>query len=109
MNRTRTLAVTSRLLTWLSTLLAYDELEAQPKIGCLPAANVLFLGNSITLHGPKADIVIVAIGKNVSEPKTEHSKLKMRRGQGPLADGAQRTWHADSRRAEFFLGESRQG
>ena len=30
--------------------------EVLPRVGTLPAAKVLFLGNSITLHGPKPDI-----------------------------------------------------
>src|SRR6187399_1258250 len=35
---------------------ADDEPPAGPKIGSLPVGKVLFLGNSITLHGPAPDI-----------------------------------------------------
>ena len=38
------------------SLNAAEPQPTPPKIGTLPAARVLFLGNSITLHGPKADI-----------------------------------------------------
>lgn len=45
-------AFTALILITRSTFAA----DALPQIGALPAAKVLFLGNSITLHGPKPDI-----------------------------------------------------
>ena len=52
---------THLLRTVLLTCLAVSLGAAQPEtvtptIGALPATKVLFLGNSITLHGPKPDI-----------------------------------------------------
>ena len=47
---------TALLLTLLAALHAADAPSAKPMIGSLPAAKVLFLGNSITLHPPKPDI-----------------------------------------------------
>ena len=44
------------LLASLSALPAADSPSAKPLPGSLPAAKVLFLGNSITLHPPKPDI-----------------------------------------------------
>ena len=44
------------LVSALTALHAADSPRATPMIGSLPAAKVLFLGNSITLHGPKPDI-----------------------------------------------------
>ena len=44
------------LLIPLAALLAIDAPPVTPMIGHLPAARVLFLGNSITLHAPKPDI-----------------------------------------------------
>ena len=44
------------LLAPLAALRAADAPPARQTIGSLPAARVLFLGNSITLHGPKPDI-----------------------------------------------------
>ena len=40
----------------LAALRAVEPAPSAPMIGSLPAAKVLFLGNSITLHGPKPDI-----------------------------------------------------
>jgi lysophospholipase L1-like esterase len=44
------------LLSPLLTTQAADPLPAKPMIGKLPASKVLFLGNSITLHGPAPSI-----------------------------------------------------
>lgn len=49
----RTLALALACLLALAPLHAAD---APLKMGSLPASRVLFLGNSITLHAPKADI-----------------------------------------------------
>lgn len=133
-----------------SVALCADELRSQPPIGGLPAGRILFLGNSITLHGPapkigwtgnwgmaastrqndyvhlltaklarlagsqpqimvkniaafereynnfdiamqlipefefNADIVIVAIGENVTEPKTDEDKQQFARAFASL-------------------------
>lgn len=47
----------ARILTaFVLTASSAFAAEILPRVGTLPAAKVLFLGNSITLHGPKPDI-----------------------------------------------------
>ena len=57
MKRSSILVVGLLLAALRSSLMANENaLPASPKIGSLPAAQVLFPGNSITLHGPAPDI-----------------------------------------------------
>lgn len=44
------------LMTVAATVVAGDEPAETPTVGSLPASRVLFLGNSITLHGPAPQI-----------------------------------------------------
>lgn len=61
MKRNSILIVGLLLATVQSSLMANENApSASPKIGNLPAAKVLFLGNSITLHGPAPDICMAA-------------------------------------------------
>jgi len=48
--------LTTLILISLLKLQAAESALSKPAIGTLPAAKILFLGNSITLHGPAPDI-----------------------------------------------------
>jgi TolB protein len=48
--------ITLLLLVAGASALRADDDDAKPRLGTLPAAKVLFLGNSITLHAPAPDI-----------------------------------------------------